>query len=102
MLGWAYHTTNVLPGTSSNRREQAYPESRVLWRHCIPLPRLVEHAARSLAARLDMPLPASVDSLDDPEAWRTCVTFEDADPVGIPAQGQASGDDSESVYDIEL
>ena len=102
VLGWAYHTTNVPPGTASNRRGQAYPESRVLWRHCLQLPHLVELAACSLAARLEMPHPASVDSLVDAAAWRTSVISQGAVPVGIPEQGQESGDDSDSVSDFEL
>ena len=102
VLGWAYHTTNVPPGTASNRRGQAYPESRVLWRHCLPLPHLVELAACSLAERLEMPYPASVDSLVDAAAWRTSVISQGAVPVGIREQGQESGDDSDSDSDFEL
>ena len=98
VLGWAYHTTNVPPGTSSNRSEQAYPESRVLWRHCTPLPHLVNHAARSLALRLDMPVSASIDSLDNPEVWRTPLLSASVDSLDNP---EASDDDSESVYDAE-
>ena len=101
VLGWVYHTTNVSPGTASNRHGQAYPESRVLWRHCLPLPHLVADAACSLAARLDMPSPNTRDTLDDPVTWRTCVTY-DTDPLGIFSQGQASGDDSDSSFDSEL
>ena len=90
--------TNVPPGTSSNRSEQAYPESRVLWRHCTPLPHLVDHAARSLALRLDMPLSASIDSLDNPEVWRTPLLSASVDSLDNP---EVSDDESESVYDAE-
>ena len=67
-----------------------------------PLPHLVELAACSLAERLEMPYPASVDSLVDAAAWRTSVISQGAVPVGIPEQGQESGDDSDSVSDLEL
>ena len=73
VLGLAYHTTNVPTGTASMHREQVYPESRVLWRHCAPLPNLMKLAACSLAKRLRLPSPASVDSLLDAAEWRTAV-----------------------------
>ena len=66
------------------RRGQAYPESRVLWRHCAPLPDLMKLAACSLAQRLGLPRPASVDSLLDAAVWRT----------GVPDEGHNSGDDA--------
>jgi len=84
VLGWAYHTTNVPTGTASMHREQVYPESRVLWRHCAPLPDLMKLAACSLAKRLGLPSPASVDSLLDAAEWRTAV----------PDKGHNSGDDA--------
>ena len=101
MLGWAYHTTNVPTGTASKRRGQAYPESRVLWRHCAPLPDLMKLAACSLAQRLGLPRPASVDSLLDAAVWRTSVMSQDAVPVDVPEQGQVSDDDSYSDSDSE-
>ena len=61
----------------------------------------MEDAACSLAARLDMPLPNSRDTLNDPATWSTCVTH-DTDPLGISWQGQESGDDSDSAFDCEL
>ena len=66
------------------RRGQVYPESRVLWRHCAPLPDLMKLAACSLAKRLGLPSPASVDSLLDAAEWRTAV----------PDKGHNSGDDA--------
>ena len=36
VLGYAYHTTNVVPETSSGDTEQAYPETRVLCHMHIP------------------------------------------------------------------
>ena len=101
VLGWAYHTTNVPTGTASKRREQAYPERRVLWRHCVPLPDLMKLAACRLAKRLRLPSPASVDSLLDAEVWRTGVMSQDAVPVDVPEQGQVSDDDSYSDSDSE-
>ena len=61
----------------------------------------MELAACSLAARLEMPYPASVDSLVDAAAWRTSVISQGAVPVGIPEQCQESGDDSDSDSDFE-
>ena len=101
MLGSAYHTTNAPPGTASKRRGQAYPESRVLWRHCAPLPDLIRLAACSLAERLGLPLPASVDSLLDTAVWSTGVMSQVAVPVGVPEQGHDSSDDSDSDSDSE-
>ena len=57
VLGFAYHTTNVVPGTASNRKTQAYPESRILWRVIVPLRGLMQEAATSLAMKLKLPLP---------------------------------------------
>ena len=96
VLGWAYHTTNVPPGTASMRRGQAYPESRVLWRHCAPLPDLIKLAACSLAERLGLPPPASVDSLLDAGVWSTGVMSQGAVPVGVPDEGHDSGEDFDS------
>ena len=101
VLGWAYHTTNVPPGTASMCRGQAYPETRVLWRHCAPLPDLMKLAACSLAQRLGLPHPASVDSLFDAAMWSTGVMSQGAVPVGVPEEGHDSGDDSDSDSDSE-
>ena len=95
VLGWAYHTTNVPPGTASMRRGQAYPESRILWRHCVPLPDLTKAAARSLARRLGLPCPTSVGSLRNPAVWRTGVMPHRALPVSVPEEGHKSDDDSD-------
>ena len=59
VVGWAYHTTNVPPGTCSMRRGQAYPESRVLWRQCVLVPDLMKLAAQSVARRIGLPSPVS-------------------------------------------
>ena len=66
VVGWAYHTTNVPPGTSSMRNGQAYAESRVLWRQCMPLPDLMKIAAKSLAQRLLLPCLLDDTSILDP------------------------------------
>ena len=96
VLGWAYHTTNVFTGTASMRDGQAYPESRVLWRQCAPLPDLMMLAASSLAQRLELPRPASVGSLLDATLWSTDVFHQVPDPVDVPQDGHDSGDDSDS------
>merc|ERR1712186_141935 len=81
VVGWAYHTTTVVPGTASMSRGQPYTESRVLWRQCVPLPDLMRLAARSLAERLQLPSPASVDTLEEAAAWS----------AGFLSQGTISG-----------
>ena len=101
VLGWAYHTTNVCPGTASKRRGQAYPQRRVLWRHCAPLPDLVRLAANSLAERLGLLVPACVDSLLDTAVWRTGVISQVAVPLSVPEQGHDDSDDSDSDSDPE-
>ena len=101
VLGWVYHTTNVSPGTASHRPEQAYPESRLLWRHCLPLQLLVADAAGSLANRLNMTLPESRNTLDDPVTWKTCVTY-DTNSLDMTSESQTSSDESESTSSSEL
>ena len=51
VIAEAYHTTNVPPATASMKRDQPYPESRILWRSTL-LPReFVEQAANNLLRR---------------------------------------------------
>ena len=74
VLGWVYHTTNVSLGTASHRDQQAYPESRLLWRHVLPLQYLGTLAADSLILRLKLAWPEHRDKLNDPETWRRRIT----------------------------
>ena len=73
VLGYAYHTTNVVPGTSSGNSEQAYPETRVLWHMHVPLRGLMEKAATALAKALQLPTPRKLKSeikkILDPAVW---------------------------------
>ena len=73
VLGYAYHTTNVVPGTSSGNSEQAYPEHRVLWHMHVPLRGLMEKAATALATTLQLPTPrklkAAIKKILDPAVW---------------------------------
>ena len=106
MLGWAYHTTRVVPGTASMRREQAYPEGRVLWRQCASLPDLMKRAACSLAQRLELPRPAPDDGLLDATVWSTDVFHQGSVPVDVPQEDHDSStdfysDDSDSDTESE-
>ena len=101
VLGFAYHTTNVVRGTASRRRGQAYPESRVLWRRCAPLPNLMKLAACSLAQRLELPCPAPVDSLLDAAVWSTGFSHQGAVSVNVPQEDHDSGDDTDSDTESE-
>ena len=74
VLGSVYHTTNVSLGTASHRDQQAYPESRLLWRHVLPLQYLGTLAADSLILRLKLAWPEHRDKLNDPETWRRRIT----------------------------
>ena len=73
VLGYAYHTTNVVPGTSSGDSEQAYPETRVLWHMHVPLRGLMEKAATALAKALQLPTPrklkSAIKKILDPAVW---------------------------------
>ena len=73
VLGSAYHTTNVVPETSSGDENQAYPETRVLWHMHVPLHGLMEKAATSLAQALGLPTPrekkAQIKKILDPKTW---------------------------------
>ena len=76
VLGFAYHTTNVVPGTSSNKTTQAYPETRVLWKMNVPLTGLMEAAATSLAETLLLPTPreeSKIKDILDEQVWETTV-----------------------------
>ena len=95
VLGWAYHITNVCPGTASKRRGQSYPQRRVLWRHCAPLPDLVRLAANSLAERLGLPVPGCVDSLLDTAVWRTGVKSQAVVSLSVSEQGHDDSDGSD-------
>ena len=57
VLGFAYHTTNAVPETSSGDKNQAHPETRVLWYMHVQLPGLMEEAATSFAKSLGLPEP---------------------------------------------
>ena len=63
VLGWAYHTTNAPPGTASMRRGQHYPETRILWKPCAPLPELMHLAAQSLVKRYGLSYPTSATKM---------------------------------------
>ena len=73
VLGYAYHTTNVVPETSSGDTEQAYPETRVLCHLHIPLRGLMEEAATALAQALQLPTPitneSEIEKILDPVVW---------------------------------
>ena len=96
VLGWAYHTTNVPAGTASMRRTQAYPESRILWRQCVPLPELMKLAAKSLALRLHLPHPCSVQGLLDPAEWDAQVLTPESDSADVLETSDANTDDSDT------
>ena len=76
VLGFAYHTTNVVPETSSGNTNQAYLETRVLWYMHVPLPGLMEEAATSLAESLGLPEPRQKQrlqkSLMQTRGWTPC------------------------------
>ena len=103
VLGWAYHTTNVPTGTASMRHGQVYPESRVLWRQCAPLPDLMKLAACSLAKRLELPSPASVDSLHDAAEWRTDVPDKshNSDDNAVYSDSDSYSDSNSDSYSEE-
>eukprot|EP00969_Alexandrium_andersonii_P244581 10806827-Alexandrium_andersonii.AAC.1 len=44
-LGYAYHTTNVVPNTYTGLTSQPYPATRLLWKECARLPGLAGAAA---------------------------------------------------------
>ena len=102
VLGWAYHTTNIPSGTATMRPGQAYPESRILWRQCTPLPDLMKLAAYSLAKRLNLPCSGSADDLLDEAVWCSGVLSQGSDPADVPEVSEASGNDSDFDSDPEL
>ena len=75
VLGWAYHTTNVFPNTASMQSGQAYPESRVLWRQCAPLPDLMKLAACSLVRRFQVPSPINSVDFGSSICIRACMVW---------------------------
>ena len=113
VLGWAYHTTNVPTGTASMTDGQAYPETRILWRQCVPFKGLMRTAARLLAERLQLPAPDPPDPIAQVlpyDEWRsellppnpeTADVVEvgnstDEDPDFGSSSNDGSSDDSES------
>ena len=72
VLGFAYHTTNAVPETSSGDKNQAHPETRVLWYMHVQLPGLMEEAATSLAESLGLPEPrqkTEIAKILDANTW---------------------------------
>ena len=101
VLGWVYHTTNVSPGTASHRPQQAYPESRLLWRHVLPLQILVALAADSLIIRLNLAWPEDRDTLNDPETWRRSIT-SDTKSLDMTSESETSSDEPASISSSDL
>ena len=101
VLGFAYHTTNVVPGTSSNKTTQAYPETCVLWKMNVPLTGLMEEAATSLAEALLLPTPreeSEIKDILDPQVWEETV-LKPADATMRDASGDAETSTSDRTSD---
>ena len=101
-LGSAYHTTNVYAGTASHREEQSYPESRILWRDYVSLPKLMDQAAHSLALVFDLPSPDSVEEVLESEAWQEAKDWSEktlspeAALIAQPEERDATDTDNDS------
>ena len=105
-LGSAYHTTNVYPGTASQRAGQSYPESRILWRPCVSLPGLMEQAANNLALVFDLPSLKSVEQVLQSEVWQEARTWsesilrpKEAAPREVPEEHYETSTENESDAD---
>ena len=59
VIAEAYHTTNVPPATASMKRDQPYPESRILWRSTLLPHEFVEQVAKNLLQRHQTDLSSS-------------------------------------------
>ena len=101
VIGWAYHTTNVVPGTASMNQGQVYLESRILWRQCLPLPELMKMAACLLAVQLELRDPQSVDGLLDAAVWDRTVFSKDAAPESVHDEDLVSADSSDGETETE-
>ena len=114
VLGFAYHTTNVVPETSSGDEDQAYPETRVLWYMHVPLPGLMEEAATSLTRSLYLPEPRhktqEIPKILDANTWVHTVLkppdeamdAEPCDPTRDAAtMSDAEDDDAETSAEDE-
>ena len=104
VLGFAYHTTNVVPGTASNQKTQAYPESRILWRFLVPgLRGRMEKAASSLAKQLQLPLPRDekIGDILDEDVWVKKVTNPAADSMNDIEETSDSSESSDDSDDSE-
>ena len=101
VLGLVYHTTNVLHGTASLRRDQLYCETRLLWRQFEVLPELMTLAAQAIVERLALPRPACVSDLLNTPMWSTQVFGRRADAMSAPLKLRESEETSDSETESE-
>ena len=104
VLGFAYHTTNVVPGTASNQKTQAYLESRILWKMIVPLQGLMQEAATSLAKLLDLPMPrpeSKIREILDENVWVKNVMKQAADSMSDETADTETSDSTESSDDSD-
>ena len=97
VLGWAFHATTFPVGTASMCPGQSYPEHRILWRQCIPLHDLMRVAACSLAERLDLARPVSVQGVLDEEVWHSGALSQDSGPLDVVGGTEDRDNDSDIV-----
>ena len=101
ILGWACHASSFAVGTASMCPGQSYPEHRILWRQCIPLHDLMRVAACSLAERLDLARPVSVQGDLDEAVWNSDVFSQDSGPLEVVGGTEVRDNDSDIVCGTE-